>query len=72
MRDGRAQLGAAAHSACSSPQFLGRSTLTRGCSRLLQVKEFLLEANWTTATSAKKYTAWTRRQVRLGQGSWHG
>lgn len=28
-----------------------------------QVKEFLLEANWTTATSAKKYTTWNRRQV---------
>ena len=28
-----------------------------------QVKEFLLDANWTTATSAKKYTAWARHQV---------
>lgn len=35
---------------------------------LMQVKEFLLEANWTTATSAKKYTAWTRRQVGSGHG----
>ena len=40
----------------------------RLCGASSQVKEFLLEANWTTATSAKKYTTWNRKQV----GWWAG
>lgn len=31
----------------------------------VKVKEFLLEAHWTTATAAKKYSQWARGQVRL-------
>ena len=32
-----------------------------------QVKEFLLEAHWTTASAAKKYGAWMRHQVPTGR-----
>lgn len=36
----------------------------------VKVKEFLLEANWTTATSAKKYTTWNRRQHKVAENEY--
>lgn len=41
----------------------------------VKLKEFLLEANWTTATQGKKYSQWNMRQVREGgvlSARWRG
>lgn len=37
----------------------------------VKVKEFLLEANWTTATSAKKYTTWNRGQHKIADNEYN-
>ena len=34
----------------------------------VKVKEFLLEANWTTAAAASKYSQWIDKQVRGAAG----
>ena len=38
----------------------------------VKLKEFLLEANWTTAAQGKKYSQWSTDRVGGGQYEWHG